>query len=250
MRLLEDYLTPEDRTAISKLLKCEEVRFDLLIMEVGLNPSVDFMHSNLRWVDFRGSDLRGFNFTGADLRFASKNESTNIDTSTIFDGAEIEWIDKEAVAVVRRMQEAQTASSANTRRKILAAMVEENGRTRHVVLYLLRALDQARSFEEFLDFAEYLPRSLSHDQKKTFKSSATKALARKNALSQRRTRRAGTANLAATPIVERLEAAANSVVGQIYENLARTLSHDPSFRSLAGIAQPTIGDIEQAISDL
>ncbi|MEM9358775.1 MAG: pentapeptide repeat-containing protein [Pseudomonadota bacterium] len=216
----------------------------------GLDPSVDLKFSNLRWVDFRNADLRNYNFTGADLRSAIKNNNTVIDESTIFDGADVDWIDEEAVPIVLKMQEVAAAPHSQARRKALSELVADFGQTRHVVLYLMAALEGAKTFEEVLDFAEHLPRSITAGQKAVFAETADKMLAKKRARSFSRTRRSATANLAMPELIERMKTAENSILGEILDNLATLVTHSTEVRTLNGIANLTVDDLHKAIANL
>lgn len=250
MRLIEDILSADDRAAIEALLNSAEVRFDLLVSSARLDPKKDFRHANLRWVNFSRADLRGFDFTGADLRFSSKDANTVIDETTVFDDARIDWIEKEAIPIVQQMLKAQSASSGEVRRQVLADLTLSFGRSQHVIQYLLKAIEDAKTFEEVVDFASHLPRKLPRDQMSRFKSAARRALQVRVVRSQSRTRRAATANLAAGPIIDLLQKAEDSVATQIFDNLSTRMVSNETTMALKGHALPTMDDIEKAISFL
>lgn len=250
MRLIEDILNADDRSALDNLLNSNEARFDLLVHASGLNPVSDFRFANLRWVDFSRADLRGYDFTGADLRYSSKDPHTIIDKTTIFDGTAIEWIEREAIPIVQQMIAAQNAGSADVRRSVLSDLVANYGRSEHVVQYLMSAVLSAKSFEELIDFASFLPRNLPRTQIDRFKSAAMQTLEKKVKRSQSRTRRSTTANLAASSLIDLLQKAEDSVATQVFENLAARVNEGNGSYALKGHAMPTMADIKAAISRL
>ena len=80
--------TADQTDALAALLAHPSDDFMTLVRVAGLDPQVDFRHSNLRDVDFGGADLRGFDFTGADLRGAIG--SPRWDQTTLLDDADLE----------------------------------------------------------------------------------------------------------------------------------------------------------------
>jgi Uncharacterized low-complexity proteins len=249
MRLLEDILSPSDRIAIDALIASKEVRFDLLVEIAGLDPKFDFRFANLKWVDFCRADLRGFDFTGADLRFSCRDSATIIDASTILDDALIEWIEKEAIPIVQQMMLAQNAGSSEERRRLLGELVSNFGRSDHVVQYLLKAVETSKSMEEIIDFASQIPSDISRSQIMRFKSAAKESLRKRTKRGQSRTRRAGTANLAVEPLIDRLKDSGDSLAAQIFENLTGIVAGAGRV-PMTGYALPTMKDIEDAISKL
>jgi hypothetical protein len=56
---------------LHRLLEADGAPFSELVVIAGLEPAVDFRHSDLSGVDFAGSDLNDFDFSAADLSGAS-----------------------------------------------------------------------------------------------------------------------------------------------------------------------------------
>ena len=148
------------------------------------------------------------------------------------------------------MLKAQSAGNGDVRKQVIADLIASFGRSQHVIQYLLTATENANTFEEVVDFASHLPRSLPRDQMSRFKSAAQKALQKRVARSQTRTRRSATANLGAAPLIDLLQQAEDSVATQIFDNLSSLMVDNQTTVVLKGHALPTMDDIEKAISYL
>lgn len=72
---------------LKAIAESETDRFDLIVDAIGLRRDVDFRYRDLSVIDFRGADLTGFDFSFSDLGGARFDNSTKIDTGTIFTGA-------------------------------------------------------------------------------------------------------------------------------------------------------------------
>lgn len=249
-RLLEDMLSEEDLQAIHAVLESNEPRFDKLVALSGLDPSHDFTFSDLRGVNFCGADLRGFNFTGCDLRECVRNANTVIDDSTIMDGAEVGWIELEALPIVVKMQEVETVSNSVDRQRLLNELVGEFGKTTHVITYMVSAACRAKTFEEFLDFAQVLPPSLSSGQSEQLGVASIKLLRKKVSQSKSRTRRNATTGFAIDEIALKLRQTPGSLAESIYRRLAEIVVSKRRTIVLAGMADLEANDIEQALASI
>jgi tetratricopeptide (TPR) repeat protein len=69
-------------------------RFDLIVAAAGLNPARDFRNRDLRGIDFSWSILSGFDFTNSNLRGTNLRAATEIDSTVIFDGCELDEVDR------------------------------------------------------------------------------------------------------------------------------------------------------------
>lgn len=235
-RLLEDYLTSEERQAIDAVLSSNSIKFDHLVQLAGLDPKSDFKFSDLRALNFCGADLRGFDFTGSDLRRAAKDERTQIDETTIFTNAQVEWVDERDLPIVQLMREVESASDSRGRQKALETLEKKYGKTDHVVSFVVNAACEAGSTQSFLDYAEFLPPSLSSAQLKRLVVAGNRALNRKFTKSRSRTRREATTIFAATTIADRLEKAGSSLAGEWYKSLAEVVDSERTNNALLGTA--------------
>ncbi|RVT84556.1 hypothetical protein DXV76_12845 [Rhodobacteraceae bacterium CCMM004] len=246
-RLLDDMLTADEKDAIDRVLGGRNPRFDLLVELSGLDPSKDFRDSDLRYLNFCGADLRGYDFSHSDLRHCIRNENTKIDDSTKFEGALIEWIEVEAVPIVLQMQGVESAPGSEQRRELLRRMISEFGRTQHIVTYLVSAATRAKKFDDFLDFADYLPSALNEDQRKSLRETALRLLAKRVSRSKSRTRREKTAIFATDSIVNRLRSSGGSLSEVIYSNLAAVINSKNETLALKDMAFVEPQDLEAAI---
>lgn len=246
MRLLEDYLSNEDLEAIEQVLTSENPRFDLLAKVAGLDPQNDFKFSDLRRLNFCGTDLRGFDFSGSDLRQCVCNSNTLIDETTIFDNAQIVWIEIDTLPIVTKMQEVEAASGSEKRQQLLNELTTEFGKTTHVVTYLASAASRSKTLDEFLDFASFLPQSLSEGQSETLRAAAQKLLKKKLAQSRSRTRRDKTTIFAIENITGKLRQSTDSLAERIYSHLADIVNSKKQTVALKGMATIEQKDIEDA----
>ena len=99
----EDTVPDRLRKAIVQVVNSDNTAFSALVSVSGLDKSIDFAHTNLDGVDLRNSDLRGFNFTGASLQDAIIDDTTIIDDSTILEGANYNWIERQLIPIVDQM---------------------------------------------------------------------------------------------------------------------------------------------------
>jgi len=235
-RLLEDYLTTEERQAIDAVLSSNSMKFDHLVQLAGLDPKSDFKFSDLRALNFCGADLRGFDFTGSDLRRAAKDERTQIDESTIFTNALVEWVDERDLPIVLLMREVESAADSQGRQKALETLEKKYGKTDHVVSFVVNAACEAGSTQAFLDYVEFLPPSLSSTQVRKLITAGERVLNRKFAKSRSRTRREATTIFAANTIVDRLEKSANSFAAEWYKSLAEVVDSEQTNNALLGTA--------------
>lgn len=250
MRLLEDILSNDDTAAIEEVLASNNPRFDLLVETAGLDRKSDFTFSDLRRLNFCGADLRGFDFTGSDLRQCVRNGYTLIDDTTILDGAQVDWIEIEALPIVVKMQEVEAASGSEKRQQLLNELTTEFGRTDHVVTYMVSAASKSKTLDEFLDFALFLPQSLSEGQSGRLRVAAQKLLRKKLALSKSRTRRENTAILAMDDISEKLRLSSGSLAERIYEHLADIVTSKHQTIILSGMATIEPKDMEEAFEQI
>lgn len=85
---LDHLFSDNELQFIEDIVSSEVENFSDLYKRLSLDPSSDFVNSNLEGVDFSNSDLRGFNFSGSDL---SNSFGVNItwDASTNFESADL-----------------------------------------------------------------------------------------------------------------------------------------------------------------
>lgn len=248
MRLLEDFLSDEDITGINQVMASDSPRFDLLVKVSGLDPKNDFKFSDLRWLNLSGADLRGFDFTGSDLRNCVRNGNTRFDGTTILDGAKVEWIELEALPIVVKMQELEAVTSSEKRQQLLNELVTEFGRTTHVVTYMVSAAGKARSLDEFLDFALFIPERPSVGQSTQLRNTGQKLLIKKLKQSRSRTRRNATAIFATDNITKKLQQTTGSLAQRIFSHLADVVNSKEQTVTLNDMATIEPKDIEDAFS--
>lgn len=247
-RLLEDMLTADEIRAVNQVLESDNPRFDQLVNISGLDPAKDFMFSDLRMLNLCGADLRGFNFTGSDLRECARNGNTKIDETTIFDEAKVRWIELEALPIVIKMQEIETASSSEDRQRLLSELTTEFGKTTHVISYMVSAAAQSKSVEQFLDFAQFLPPRLSEAESERLRTAGLKLLRKKLSQSKSRTRRNKTAIFALDDVATRLKQTRGSLAESIYGHLAKIVTNKRQTVVLAGMADIEPNDMEKAFA--
>jgi uncharacterized protein YjbI with pentapeptide repeats len=61
--------------AVDAILSTPEEDFVILANAAGLDPEVDFIGVDLRYIEFGDCDLKGFNFSGADLTGADLSKA-------------------------------------------------------------------------------------------------------------------------------------------------------------------------------
>lgn len=249
-KLLEDILDENDVLAIEAVCASSDTSFHSLVKVSGLDPRYDFQHADLRFLDMRGADLRGFDFTGSDLRQCVINRDTKIDETTIFEKARLDWIEVDALPIVQRMQEIESALTAESRRLLIEALIEEHGRTKHVNTYMVRAAGNAKELGQFLDFVTQLPSDLSQSQLAQIREQGLKLVAKKFNQARSRTRRNATAIFAVEPVFDRLEQSPGSLGRLLFNHLAEIVSTKASTRALRGVAIPDPIDFETAFSRL
>ena len=170
-----------------------------------MDPRRDFTYSDLRRLNLCGADLRGYNFTGSDLRLCARNDRTIIDDSTVLTDTQTDWIELEALPIVMKMQEVETASGSDRRLEVLNELIAEFGKSAHVVTYMVSAASKADSLDEFIDFAMFLPQTLSEGHARMLQTAATKLLKKRLSRSKSRTRRDTTIIFALEAIAARLQ---------------------------------------------
>ncbi len=245
-KLFDDILTSEELAAIDAVHRSNSIRFDTLVRLAGLDPSKDFRFSLLQRLDLRGADLRDYNFTGSDLRQSVVDTQTIIDKSTVLDDALVDWIQTEALPIVQQMQEIEAASSSERRLALISEMVSTHGRTKHVVIYMVRAATATKEIEAYLDFVTNLPTHVSAEQIKNLSAHGTKLLEKKFKRAQSRTRRNATANLSVEPIVKRLRESPGGFGTLLFGNLAETMNKKAETVELKGVATPGPQDLLKA----
>ncbi len=250
MRLIEDLLTDEDQAAIGRVFASDTPRFDLLVSLAGLDPCSDFKNSDLRRLNLCGADLRGFDFTGSDLRQCVRNDNTLIDETTILTSAKLEWVEIDALPIYVKMQELETVSSSTVRLRLLNELTLEFGKTTHVVTYMVNAASKAKTLDEFLDLAQFLPRSISETQVKSIRIAGLKLLKRKLAQSKNRTRREKTKIFALESISDKLNGPPGSLAELIYEYLADIVTTKNQTTKSKGMAFIEVEDMEKAFAHL
>lgn len=250
MRLVEDILTPAELEAIELVSSSKTPRFDLLVKLSGLDPQTDFTHSDLRRLNLCGADLRGYDFTGSDLRLCARNDRTLVDDTTILTDAKIDWIELEALPIVMKMQEVEAASGSDKRLAVLNELVAEFGRSDHVVTYMVSAASKADTLDEFIDFALFLPPSLSEAQAGRLQMAASKLLKKKLARSKSRTRRDTTTVFALEAIAERLRQGKGTLAAAIFGNLAEIADTKSQSVLLRGTYNIERADLEKAFASI
>ncbi|MBP0481360.1 pentapeptide repeat-containing protein [Sagittula salina] len=248
MRLVEDYLDHEDLRAIKAVYESNTPRFDLLVKASGLDPKRDFQHTNLRNLDFCGADLRGFDFSGSDLRQSAKNSNTLIDDTTIFGNAKIDWIDRDSLPIVLKMQQIEAVTTPNNRRLLLNELTTEFGKTPHVVTYMISAATNASDLETFLDFSGFIPKDLSAHQFKTLRGKAQTLLKKRLSRARSRTGRERTAIFSIDSIANQLRNSPSSLSEHIYERLVKVVSEKQHTISLKGMATIEPNDLTEAFA--
>lgn len=246
MRLLEDLLSEEDLAAIERVLASPNLRFDLLVEVAGLDRQNDFKYSDLRQLNFSGADLRGFNFMGSDLRQCVRNGNTLIDDTTVFDEAKVDWIEVEALPIVIKMKEVEAVAGSEKRQQLLSELITEFGKTSHVVTYMVSAASQAKTLDEFLDFALFLPRVVTDGQSDQLRGASLKLLKKKLSQNKSRTRREKTNIFALENIVQKLQQSSGSLAEGIYSRLAEIVNSRQKTIVLRGMASIETKDIEEA----
>lgn len=146
-------INDRDKQILEAVVNANDVTFTSHAKLADLDPKIDFRFADLREVDFRGSDLRGFDFTGASLLGAIKDNTTKIDETTIFESAELGWIEADSSDIVRPMQAIQAASDSNSRQKLLIDLIENYRSATHIRQFLLTSIRRTQSVEAFFDFA-------------------------------------------------------------------------------------------------
>lgn len=250
MRLAEDLLTHKELEAIELVSKSGNPRFDLLVKLSGLNPKQDFTFSDLQRLNMCGADLRGFDFTGSDLRHCAKNANTLIDESTILADTVTDWIELEALPIVTKMQEVQTATVSEKRMAILNELVGEFGKTTHVVTYMVTAASNANALDEFIDFAMFLPSELTEGQAGRLRQTAEKLLKKKLSLSKSRTRREGTTLFALENIAARLKESEGTLASKMFSHLAEVVNAKHQTVQFEGTANIERADMEKAFAKI
>lgn len=248
MRLLEDMLSDDEQAAIDNVLASRTPRFDSLAKVAGLDLKTDFKFSDLRRLNFCGADLRGFDFTGSDLRQCVRNDKTLIDDTTILKNTTIEWIEIDAFPIVVKMQELEAASGSNTRQRLLSELTIEFGKTTHVITYMVSAATQAKTLDDFLDFALFLPKTVTEAQSDKLRAAALKLLKKKLAQSKSRTRRGKTTIFAIENITKKLQLSSGSLAERIYGYLADIVNSKHQTVVLGGIASIEPEDMEDAFA--
>ena len=201
-------------------------------------------------MDFCGADLRGYDFTGSDLRGCAKDDDTIIDETTDFSEAQIDWIEREALPIVIRMQEVQSLTDSTKRRRLLERLVSDYGITRHVIIYLISSACAEKSIEGYLDYIAFIPRNIERDQLIKLRHSGKKLLKKKFSSSRSRTRRSATAALSIDSIVAKLEKDQISVSSKIYGNLAEIVTSKEQIKSLNRMAFVLPEDLEAAFDKI
>jgi hypothetical protein len=245
-KLFDDILTSEELASMDAVHASNSTRFDTLVHLAGLDPSEDFRFSQLQRLDLRGADLRGFDFTSSDLRQSVIDPLTIIDNSTLLEGAQVDWIEAEALPIVRKMQEIEATSSSEKRLVLLHTMISMHGRTDHVVTYLVRAAIAAKQIETFLDFATNLPTQLSSEQIEQLIAHGMKLLDKKFKKAQSRTRRDRTAVFAVEPIAKRLQESPGGFGTRLFGQLAKVMNTKAETIHLSGTATLEPQDLRNA----
>jgi len=248
MQLVEDILTPAELDAIEFVSSSETPRFDILVELSGLDPRRDFTYSDLRRLNLCGADLRGYNFTGSDLRLCARNDRTIIDDSTVLTDTQTDWIELEALPIVMKMQEVETASGSDRRLEVLNELIAEFGKSAHVVTYMVSAASKADSLDEFIDFAMFLPQTLSEGHARMLQTAATKLLKKRLSRSKSRTRRDTTIIFALEAIAARLQESNGTLAAKIFGYLAEIADTKNQSVQLGGTYNIEREDLERAFA--
>lgn len=248
MRLTEDILTQAELAAIERVADSNTPRFDELAKLADLDPENDFSYSDLRRLNFSGADLRGFDFTGSDLRQCVRNGNTTIDETTILTDAAVDWIELEALPIVLKMQEVESVSSSDARISVLNELTAEFGKTTHVVTYMVAAAAKSASLDEFIDFAFFLPETVTEGQADSLRQAASKLLRKKLSKSKSRTRRDTTTIFALEKIASRLKEGNGTLAAKIFSYLAEVVNAKHRTVQLGGMASLEQSDLEKAFA--
>jgi hypothetical protein len=241
-RLVEDFLTQEERAAISDVLESRVLRFDELVRMAGLNPREDLKYSNLRNLNFCGADLRGFDFSGSDLAGCVTDDRTIIDETTILHNAAVNWITLKEAPIVTLMQKVQTASAPKDRQSALEELETKFGKTDHVISFVVNAAVEAESIQEYLDYTEFLPNKLTKQHRQKLIEAGVRVLSRKFGRSRSRTKREATTIFAASTIADRLANSEDSFAAEWYASLAGVVDTNPINNALQGTTARIVKD--------
>lgn len=250
MFFLEDLLTDSDLQKIRKVMDSDSVRFDILVAISGLDKTKDFTNSNLRNLNLCNADLRGFDFSNSDLRGCVRNAATLIDETTNFDKSLLDWISEESLPIVLKMQIISAATSSSVRRERLDELEAEYGRSNHIVRFLISAAKEAKSFDEIMDYFDYLPASIDESHLVDLKRHTRTLLAKRLNQSAARNKRAKPSIFSVDSILSRFEHSNDNLTARFRDALARSLQISRQRASLNGIAVVTPEDLFVAISDL
>jgi hypothetical protein len=249
-RLIEDFVTDEERSAIEEILASLEIRFDKLTALAGLDPANDFVHSDLRALNFCGADLRGFDFTGSDLRNTAIDGKTLIDDTTILTDANVRWTAKEDIPIVEQMMRVASASSSAERLSLLADIETRFGKTSHVIQFVVNAASETNEFDTFLDFLDFLPQQLGQAHMRKLAQNGERVLKKKMAKSRSRTRRQTTTIFASSGIVEKLRSSEDSMASLWLARIAVVADNQAQTHALNGTVEPTEEILIAALKEL
>lgn len=94
-------LDPLQLGIIAKILRTKQTRFDTLVKCAELDPSMDFIGTNLDCVDFAESDLSNFNFSGCSCRYSNFSKAKT--TKTNFTQADV-WRARISIEQAKQMK--------------------------------------------------------------------------------------------------------------------------------------------------
>lgn len=250
MSLFQDFLSNNEVRSITDVLESTEYQFDKLVKLSGLDPGHDFRCANLRFVDFRGADLRGFDFSGSDLRYSLKDDTTTIDSSTLFTDCTQQWVTEDEVPTVQLMLEARDAKNAIARRRILERLVAGGHSATHINKFLLQAIEESTRIEAALDFADYLVGEVPEFMLDRISRQLSSLIVKRISEATRRTRNVPSARVSAEQILQSMEDSKSEVIRAILYRIAafaeaKTVRQHESFKDSIELS---LGELAQAVT--
>lgn len=213
---LEEFISQEATSAISRVAQSDDWSFNALVELSALDPSRDFRYTDLRGLDLRFADLRGFDFTGADLRECLKNEETQIDETTTFTGADLDWLHENETPIVDKMFQIENEISPKKRQRLLVELCTQYRSERHTQRYLRNLVNNTDSVETLFDLLDFFePKSPLEkvDVSTTIVKFALKTIKLRGS---RSAIPHSTSNFAR--FIERIEESSNLFVGECFAN--------------------------------
>ncbi len=153
---MDGLLSSDDLMRIRAVVESNTFTFSALVHLAGLDPAEDLRGLTLIGVDFRNSDLRGFDFSYCELLDGLIDDSTIIDSSTLFEKANVTWLKKKKVPLHARMVEISQAVKSDAKIRLIEELVREHGMSAHLDQFLLKLIRDTKSRAVFFCAARYL----------------------------------------------------------------------------------------------